>query len=136
MKGVGTAAVLCAELAQSAEPRERLWEGAVARVPGEHLGLLRSSVAAHGGEEVESRSDRLTAAFTSVSEAVSGAVAIIQAVARLGEDRGRTMVEVRAGLHAWAPDRDGDELGRAARVAHGLCDAASSGEILASSHVR
>jgi class 3 adenylate cyclase len=88
--------------------------------------ILRSTVAEHGGTEIDSRGDELFAAFPRARAAVAAAVAAQQALSQQTWPGGETL-KVRMGLHTGEPGlRDDGYLGldvhRAARIsaaAHG-----------------
>jgi DNA-binding NarL/FixJ family response regulator/class 3 adenylate cyclase len=93
----------------------------------EHFARLRAAVAEHGGREVKSTGDGLMVAFASAVGALRCAVAMQRATT--GAAKG---LAVRVGLDAGEPLRDGEDLyGTPVIVASRLCDAAESGEILA-----
>jgi DNA-binding NarL/FixJ family response regulator/class 3 adenylate cyclase len=93
----------------------------------EHFATLRAAVAEHGGREVKSTGDGLMVAFASAVGALRCAVAMQRATTGAAEG-----LAVRVGLDAGEPLRDGEDLyGTPVIVASRLCDAAESGEILA-----
>jgi len=97
-----------------------------------HFRLLRDVVANHGGHEVKSLGDGLMVVFGSALDALRSAVAIQRAVTKNNRSEGGPPFEVRVGLHAGEPIRDGDDyFGTAVVVAKRLCDAAQGGQILA-----
>jgi DNA-binding NarL/FixJ family response regulator/class 3 adenylate cyclase len=93
----------------------------------QHFATLRTAVAEHGGREVKSTGDGLMVAFASAVGALRCAVAMQRATTGAAEG-----LAVRVGLDAGEPLRDGEDLyGTPVIVASRLCDAAESGEILA-----
>jgi DNA-binding NarL/FixJ family response regulator/class 3 adenylate cyclase len=94
----------------------------------EHFDRLRVAIAEHGGREIKSTGDGLMVAFASAATALRCAIAMQHATA--------DGPSVRIGLDAGEPVRDGDDLyGTPVIVASRLCDAAQSGEILATDTV-
>jgi len=92
----------------------------------EHFDGLRRAIAEHGGQEIKSTGDGLMVTFDSAVAAARCAV----------EMQRTSELELRAGLDAGEPLRDdGDLYGTPVIVASRLCDAAESGEILASEMV-
>ena len=106
---------------------ERKGDEAADAVRREHFAALRRAVDEHGGREVKSTGDGLMVAFPSAVAAVRCAVDMQRATAATGE------LELSVGLDAGEPLPEGDDLyGTSVIVASRLCDAAASGEILAS----
>jgi class 3 adenylate cyclase len=101
------------------------WAGDVA--------ALRQAVADAGGEEVKSLGDGLMVAFGSVLAALGCAVAMQRRVAEHNRAGSGPALEVRVGLHAGEPVRDGGDFhGEAVVVAKRLCDLAAWGQIFTS----
>src|SRR5205807_3042307 len=89
------------------------------------------------GQEVKNLGDGLMVAFTSVVQALRGAVATQQGVDRHNRRHPEMPIEVRVGLHVGEPIRDeADYFGTPVVVAKRLCDAAAGGQILASTLVQ
>ncbi|HEY3035599.1 MAG TPA: adenylate/guanylate cyclase domain-containing protein, partial [Streptosporangiaceae bacterium] len=82
----------------------RLGDGGYAQVLADHHSLIRSGLAAHGGEEVDTQGDAFFAVFSSSKACVAAVVAIQQTLEAHGWPAGER-VRVRMGVH------------RAARVA-------------------
>jgi Adenylate and Guanylate cyclase catalytic domain len=105
-------------------------------VLGEQRRLLRESLGASGGQEIDTQGDAFFFSFTRARDAVSGAVAAQRALAGHDWPDGAA-VKVRMGLHTGEPTV-GDEgyLGldvvRAARI----CSAGHGGQILLSETTR
>jgi len=98
----------------------------------EHFVLLRVAIAEHGGREVKSTGDGLMVAFVSAVAAVGCAATMQRAASEV--EGGPAM---RVGISAGEPLAEGDDLyGTPVVVASRLCDAARSGQILASDVVR
>jgi class 3 adenylate cyclase len=95
-------------------------------VLGDHRGILRGAIAAHGGHEVRTQGDGFFVAFASAADAVSAAVAAQRALGTRTWPDGMA-VRVRMGMHTGEPrvladDYVGMDVHQAARicsVAHG-----------------
>ncbi len=86
-----------------------------------HHGLIRASLAGHGGEEVNTQGDAFVAAFSSPRECVAAAIEIQRALASYPWPAGET-VRVRMGVHSGEAAETpaglvGLDLHRAARIA-------------------
>ncbi|TMC65090.1 MAG: adenylate/guanylate cyclase domain-containing protein [Chloroflexota bacterium] len=97
--------------------------------------LLRASIAAAGGREVEVRADEMFAVFEQAGAGVEAAVAIQRSV--LGRSwPDRLPVRIRIGLHAGRPTlTDTGYLGLAVHTAARICFASHGGQILLSQAV-
>ena len=99
----------------------RLGDGRYARVLTDHHALIRSGLAAHGGEEVDTQGDAFFAVFSSPRACVAAAAELQQALqAREWPDGER--VRVRMGVHTGEASRIGTglvglDVHRAARIA-------------------
>jgi class 3 adenylate cyclase len=102
------------------------------RFLGEVRRLLRASIAAAGGREVEVRADEMFAVFEQAAAGVEAAVAIQRSV--LGRSwPDRLPVRIRIGLHAGRPTlTDTGYLGLAVHTAARICFASHGGQILLS----
>ncbi|MBV8200461.1 MAG: hypothetical protein JOZ15_07535 [Acidobacteria bacterium] len=99
----------------------RLGEGVYAQVLADHHGLIRSGLAAHGGEEVDTQGDAFFAVFSS-SRACVAAVVEMQQALQAHAWPAAERVRVRMGVHAGEAARTatglvGLDVHRAARVA-------------------
>ena len=102
------------------------------RFLGEVRRLLRASIAAAGGREVEVRADEMFAVFERAAAGVEAAVAIQRSV--LGRSwPDHLPVRIRIGLHAGRPTlTDTGYLGLAVHTAARICFASHGGQILLS----
>ena len=102
------------------------------RFLGEVRRLLRASIAAAGGREVEVRADEMFAVFEQAAAGVEAAVAIQRSV--LGRSwPDHLPVRIRIGLHAGRPTlTDTGYLGLAVHTAARICFASHGGQILLS----
>ena len=129
----GLVTLLFTDLVASTELLARLGDDAAEEVRRVHFGALRQAVADAGGEEVKSLGDGLMVAFGSVVAALGCAVAMQRRVAEHNRAGSGPALEVRVGLHAGEPVRDGGDFhGEAVVVAKRLCDLAAGGQILTS----
>jgi class 3 adenylate cyclase/tetratricopeptide (TPR) repeat protein len=133
----GTATILFTDLVGSTTLRTQLGEERAEVHRQAHHQLLAQAIASHGGTIHDNLGDGIMASFAGASDAVSGAVAIQQAITADGKRAGRTPVGIRIGISAgdvaWeASHPHGIPLVEAAR----LCAAAEGGQILVADIVR
>jgi predicted ATPase/class 3 adenylate cyclase len=118
---VETLTFLFTDIEGSTALLRRLGEGVYAQVLADHHWLIRSGLAAHGGEEVDTQGDAFFAAFSSPKACVAAAVEMQQALDAHGWPGGE-QVRVRMGVHTGEAARTatglvGLDVHRAARVA-------------------
>jgi predicted ATPase/class 3 adenylate cyclase len=99
----------------------RLGEGVYAQVLADHHSLIRSLLAAHGGQEVDTQGDAFFAVFTSAKACVAAVVEMQQAMEAHRWPEGEH-VRVRMGVHTGEAAKTatglvGLDVHRAARVA-------------------
>jgi DNA-binding NarL/FixJ family response regulator/class 3 adenylate cyclase len=105
---------------------------AYAGVLADHRRLVRESLEACGGFEVDSRGDEFFLAFPTAAAAVEAAVSLQQALAGHEWPPG-TQVRVRIGLHTGRPTlRDGAYFGMDVHRAARICQAGHGGQVLIS----
>jgi len=122
--------VMFTDLVSSTALSQRVGDDAAQRTLEIHDAVVRKAIASHDGVEVKHTGDGIMVAFNSAADAVHAASVIL---ARLG----RESVNVRIGLNAGEPiARDGDLYGTAVNLAARVCDAAESGQALATQIVR
>lgn len=132
MRKPGTVTVLFTDLVESTALFDGLGDEAAHELRRRHFALLRKAIGDHHGSEVKSLGDGLMVVFSSAASAVACAVAMQRATQCCGEPVG-----LRIGIEAGEPVREGaDFFGRPVIVAKRLCDAARSGQIIASELVR
>jgi class 3 adenylate cyclase len=124
---------VCGSVAQTQELGD---EGHLALLH-DHNEIVRAALVDHDGREVKHTGDGIMASFTSVSAAVSFAIAVQDAL----RDRNRgapTPLTVSIGISAGEPvtDDHDDLFGAAVQLAARLCDAAQPGDISVSIAVR
>lgn len=133
----GTATVMFTDLVSSTRLRTHEGDAAADQLRRRHDDALRVAVAGHGGEVVKGLGDGIMATFSSAAEAVSAAVEMQQAMARLNRRRRTEKVAIRVGISAgdvvW---EEGDCFGEPVIEAARLCDEAEGGQILCSDVVR
>jgi class 3 adenylate cyclase len=95
-----------------------------------HDELVRSQLAAHGGQEINTTGDGFLALFDAPARAIRCAVAIRDQVRALG-------IEVRIGLHSGEVELRGDDVGGiAVHIGARVTASATAGDVLVSSTVR
>jgi DNA-binding NarL/FixJ family response regulator/class 3 adenylate cyclase len=105
---------------------------AYAGVLADHRRIVRESVAAAGGQEVDSRGDEFFLAFPDAEAAAAAAVAMQQTLAGHDWPAG-VEVRVRIGLHTGTPAlRDGAYFGMDVHRAARICQAGHGGQVLIS----
>jgi predicted ATPase/class 3 adenylate cyclase len=118
---VGTLTFLFTDIEGSTELLRRVGEGVYAQVLADHHALIRSGLAAHGGEEVDTQGDGFFAVFSSPRACVAAAAEMQQAVAAYAWPAGE-QVWVRMGVYTGEASKTatglvGLDVHRAARVA-------------------
>jgi predicted ATPase/class 3 adenylate cyclase len=118
---VGTLTFLFTDIEGSTELLRRMGEGVYAQVLADHHALIRSGLAAHGGEEVDTQGDGFFAVFSSPKACVAAAAEMQQAMEAHAWPAGE-QVWVRMGVHTGEASKTatglvGLDVHRAARVA-------------------
>jgi predicted ATPase/class 3 adenylate cyclase len=118
---VGTLTFLFTDIEGSTELLQRVGEGVYAQVLADHHALIRSGLAAHGGEEVDTQGDGFFAVFSSPKACVAAAAEMQRAVEAYAWPAGE-QVWVRMGVHTGEASKTatglvGLDVHRAARVA-------------------
>jgi class 3 adenylate cyclase len=99
--------------------------------------LTRNALRTYRGREIKHTGDGVMASFASVSDAVTCAVSVQEAVGEHNRQSPKDEVILRIGLHAGEPiEDDGDLFGTAVQLAARLCAAAGPSEILVSETIR
>jgi class 3 adenylate cyclase/tetratricopeptide (TPR) repeat protein len=128
--------VLFTDLVGSTELSASLSPEASDDVRRRHFSALRQAIATSGGTEVKNLGDGLMVVFPAASAALSGAVAMQQAVHRDNAGVERPL-ELRVGLSSGEATREADDyFGDPIIEAARLCAQAEGGQILASDLVR
>jgi class 3 adenylate cyclase len=111
---------------RAAQVGDRRWREVLDR----HDELVRSQLAAHGGQEINTTGDGFLALFDAPARAIRCAMAIRDRLASLG-------IEVRIGLHAGEVELRGNDVGGiAVHIGARVTALASAGDIVVSSTVR
>ena len=118
---VGTLTFLFTDIEGSTALLRRLGEGVYPEVLAGHHLVIRSALAAHGGEEVDTQGDAFFAVFSSPKACVAAAAEMQQAIAAHAWPAGEH-VRVRMGVHTGEASQTaaglvGLDVHRAARVA-------------------
>jgi predicted ATPase/class 3 adenylate cyclase/DNA-binding CsgD family transcriptional regulator len=118
---VETLTFLFTDIEGSTALLRRLGEGVYAQVLADHHSLIRSGLAAHGGEEVDTQGDAFFAVFSSPKACVAAVVEMQQTLEAHGWPGGK-QVRVRMGVHTGEAAKTatglvGLDVHRAARVA-------------------
>jgi predicted ATPase/class 3 adenylate cyclase len=118
---VGTLTFLFTDIEGSTQLLRRVGEGVYAEVLTDHHALIRSGLAAHGGEEVDTQGDGFFAVFSSPKACVAAVVELQQAVGAYAWPAGE-QIWVRMGVHTGEASKTatglvGLDVHRAARVA-------------------
>lgn len=122
--------VLFTDLVGSTERAQQLGDVAWGQLLDQHNAAVRRSLAAHHGREVKTTGDGVLATFDSPTQAVRCALAIRDAVARLG-------LQIRGGIHTGECELVGSDVaGLAVHLASRVQAAAQPGEILITSTVQ
>jgi class 3 adenylate cyclase len=99
--------------------------------------LTRDALRTYRGREIKHTGDGVMASFAAVSDAVTCAVSVQEAVVEHNRQLPKDEVTLRIGLHAGEPIEDnGDLFGTAVQLAARLCAAAGPSEILVSETIR
>jgi predicted ATPase/class 3 adenylate cyclase len=129
---VETLTFLFTDIEGSTALLRRLGDDGYAQVLAGHHALIRSSLAAHGGKEVDTQGDAFFAVFSSPRACVAAVLEMQQAIEARAWPAGE-QVRVRMGVHCGEAERTatglvGLEVHRAARVAAVAC----GGQVLVS----
>ena len=137
MSTAGLVTILFTDLVGSTALSQEIGDHAADDVRREHFEVLRQAVSRTGGTEVKTIGDALMVSYPAAADAVAGAVAMQQGVARHNRRGAGPRVEMRIGISAGdATFEDGDWFGTPVVEAARLCAAADGGQILATEIVR
>ena len=133
----GFATILFTDMASSTALTEQLGDAAAQEVRRAHNDIVRSALAANGGNEIKHTGDGIMASFATASSALECAIAIQRGVAAHKEERPDSPLGVYVGLNAGEPIAEDDDLfGTSVDLAARLVDHAQPGQIIASDVVR
>ncbi|MGZ4712127.1 MAG: ATP-binding protein [Acidimicrobiia bacterium] len=137
MSTAGLVTILFTDLVGSTALSQELGDHAADDVRREHFEVLRQAVSRTGGTEVKTIGDALMVSYPAAADAVAGAVAMQQGVARHNRRGAGPRLEMRIGISAGdATFEDGDWFGTPVVEAARLCAAAEGGQILATEIVK
>jgi len=112
---------------RAAELGDRRWREVIA----EHHAILRRSLKANSGREVDTAGDGFFATFESPAQAIACATEAIAEVRR------RLSIEIRAGVHTGEVERSGSKVGGiAVHIGARVLALAGPGEVVVTSTVR
>lgn len=128
----GTVTFLFTDIEGSTRLLQHIGDAESVQIFEDHRSLLRSTIAAAGGRELQDQGDGFLIAFQSPGDAIRGAVAAQRALAAHAWPRDARL-QVRMGLHSGAPVKTregfvGLDVHRAARI----CQTGWGGQILIS----
>ncbi|MDP3766727.1 MAG: adenylate/guanylate cyclase domain-containing protein, partial [Dehalococcoidia bacterium] len=133
----GPVTILFTDMEGSTAMTGRLGDAEAQEIVRDHDTIVRESLAAHGGTEVKHTGDGVMASFPMASGALECAIQIHRALAARNEERPDAPINVRIGLNAGEPVREGNDLfGTAVQLARRVCEQAEPGQILVSNVVR
>jgi class 3 adenylate cyclase/tetratricopeptide (TPR) repeat protein len=131
-----TVSVLMTDLVGSTAMADRVGPAMAEALRAEHFGLLRGALEQAGGREVKNLGDGLMVVFASASQALTGGVAMQQAVEARNR-RAQEQLGVRIGVSLGDTTvEEGDHFGEPVVEASRLCAAAQGGQIVVSDLVR
>ena len=132
----GTITVVFTDLVESTSLRQKLGDDQADEIRRAHDRIVRQATSEHDGAEVKALGDGFMLTFAAAAEAVSGAVAMQQALQRFAR-RERIPLLIRVGISSgdviW---EDGDCFGTPVVEASRLCGIAAGGQIIVSDVVR
>ena len=129
--------ILFTDIVGSTGVTQRLGDDKAMELVRTHDLIVRSELAAAGGDEVKHTGDGIMASFASVARAISCSIAIQRALHAHEAKGPENPVKVRIGVSAGEPVAERDDLfGAAVQLAARACDQAAAGAILVSTAVR
>lgn len=128
-------AILFTDIVGSTEMTARLGDRMGTELVRAHDSLVRRSLVQHGGSEVKHTGDGIMASFMSTSDAIDGAIAILEEF-RLYNRSNAEPIFIRVGIDCGEPVEDCNDLfGATVQLAARLCASAPPGEIRVSENV-
>ncbi len=137
-----THTILFTDMEASTTLADRLGDAVAQEVRRAHDQIVRSALAANGGNEIKHTGDGIMASFSTASAALESAIAIQRGVASYKQEHPESPLGVYVGLNAGEPIAEGDPEGRidlfgtSVNLAARICDHAEAGQILAANVVR
>jgi class 3 adenylate cyclase len=124
------ATVLITDIVASTERAAELGDRRWGEVLEEHHAIVRSQLAAFGGDEVDTAGDGFLATFEGPGRAIRAGMAITEKLQALE-------IPIRAGVHTGECERIAGKVGGiAVHIAARIADAAQPGEVLVSRTVK
>ena len=122
--------VLFTDIVGSTQQAADVGDGRWRTILDEHDTIVRETLKAHGGREVNTTGDGFVATFTSPTKAIECALAIVEGARQVG-------VDVRAGIHTGEVERRGrDVVGIGVNIASRIAARAGASEVVVSDTVR
>ena len=122
--------IMFTDLVSSTALTQRVGDDAIQEILGVHDRAVRDALKTNSGIEVKHNGDGIMAAFGSAADAARAAATIATALTERG-------IATKVGLNAGEPvGRDDDFFGASVNLAARVCDAAATGQVLATSVVR
>jgi class 3 adenylate cyclase/pimeloyl-ACP methyl ester carboxylesterase len=129
--------ILFTDMERSTANTQRLGDAAAHDFVRTHNILVREALRSHGGREIKHTGDGIMAAFASPSAAVSCAIDVQRAVARMNDADADAASRLKIGVNAGEPVAEDDDLfGTAVQLARRICDHAAPEQILVPEGVR
>lgn len=130
-------AIMFTDMANSTSITHELGDEAAMEVLHRHMGIVRKALQAHNGREVDRAGDGFMASFSSVSQAVTCAIAIQQELTGYNSSAPSTPIQLRIGLCAGEPVTVGESLfGSVINLTARICAFAQPDQILAAQVIR
>ena len=132
-------AIMFTDMEGSTSLTQRLGDDGAMKLLRQHDSIIRGALDQHRGVEVKHTGDGIMASFESVTDSLSGAIAVQRGVQVHNESAAADgePFRVRIGIGAGEPVTEaGDLFGAAVQLAARLCDSATAGHICVSDAVR
>ncbi len=138
LQEAGFRSIMFTDMANSSDITNSLGDDDALTILNQHHAIIRQALLDHDGREVDRAGDGFLTCFTTVSRAVSCAMAIQREFESFNQaEAERIDIRVRIGLGAGEPVTDGDKLfGSTVNLTARICDRAEPGQILASHVIR
>ncbi|MDE3074897.1 MAG: adenylate/guanylate cyclase domain-containing protein [Chloroflexota bacterium] len=131
-----TVTILFSDIRGFTEFTDAHGDEAAYRMLQQHNAVLGEQIALYGGHVVKTQGDSYMVSFDSARMALSCAVAMQQAIAKLAPQEG-TSISIGVGINTGEPVRDaGDFFGNTVNLASRICGVAGPGEVLLSEGTR
>lgn len=129
-------AIMFTDMVGSTEMTGQLGDTMAMEIVRAHDAIIRRSLKQYRGTEVKHLGDGIMASFGDVSASVRCAMKIQEELASYNE-KSKTPIQVRIGIHAGEPVEESNDLfGSAVQMASRICNVARANAILVSDEVR